>query len=85
VVVLIHGGVVANAGGSVTEGDALETSGTAGRLAQNGSGTERDVDEGGAATYTVAHSTALALSDSGGETPAGESIETNEAAIFVGR
>jgi len=83
--VLIFGGVVANAGGSVTEGDPLETSGTNGQLAQNSSGTERDVDEGGAQTYTIASATALTLSDSGGSTPAGESLAANEAAIFVGR
>lgn len=83
--VLIFGGVVVNAGGSVTEGDLLETSATAGQLAQNATGTEQDVDEGGTATYTIAQATAMALSDSGGTTPAGESLGTNEAAIFVGR
>lgn len=83
--VLIFGGVVVNAGGSVTEGDVLETSATSGRLVQNAQGTEQDVDEGGTATYTLGLATALALGDSGGETPAGESVGTNEAAIFVGR
>lgn len=83
--VLVFGGVVVNAGGSVTEGDVLETTSTSGRLGQNTAGTEQDVDEGGTDTYTIAHSTALALGDSGGETPAGESVGTNEAAIFVGR
>lgn len=85
VTVLIFGGVVANAGGAVTEGDALETSATAGQLAQNADGTEKAVDEGGTATYTLALATAIALGDSGGETPAGESVAANEAAIFVGR
>lgn len=83
--VVIFGGVIANAGGSVTEGDVLETSGTNGQLAQNAQGTEKDVDEGGTETYTLGVATALALGDSGGETPAGESVGTNEAAIFVGR
>lgn len=80
--VVVHGPVVVNAGGSVTNGDLLETSSTSGQLAQNGTGTEQDVDEGGTGTYTLALSTARAYSDSGG-TIDGASLSTNEAAIFV--
>lgn len=83
--VIILGTVIANVGGSVTEGDLLETSSTAGQLAQNSTGTEQDVDEGGSATYTLAMSTAMALSDDGGTTEAGESLSTNEAEILLGR
>lgn len=172
VTVLFFGGVVVNAGGSVTEGDLLETSSTSGRLAQNSQGTEYTVDDGSLSatatqdvgsisaqttnsftvsvsgatagdpvsvsppsgfssspenndlvttayvsssdtvtvlvtnptsgaidpdsgdytvevhqdsTDTVAAATAMALGDSGGQTPAGESVSANEAAIFVGR
>lgn len=81
--VLVHGGVIGNAGGSVTKGDLVETGSTAGQVAQNGTGTEQDVDEGGTATYTLALSTAKALSNSGGTTPAGESLGANEAAFWV--
>lgn len=77
------GDINANVGGSVTEGDLLETSATAGQLAQNGTGTEQDVDEGGTATYTLALSTAKALSDAGGTAPSGESLGANEASIFI--
>lgn len=80
--VVVHGPVIANAGGSVTNGDLLETSSTSGRLVQNAQGTEQDVDEGGTATYTLALNTARAYSDSGG-TLDGHSLGTNEAAIFV--
>lgn len=82
VVVVTHGPVIANAGGSVTRGDLVETSSTSGRLAQNSTGTEVDVDEGGTATYTVAQATAKAHSNSGG-TINGHSLGTNEAAIFI--
>lgn len=85
VVVLVFGDVIVNAGGSVTEGDLLETTSTSGRLGQNGTGTERDFDEGGSATGTAAYSTALALSNSGGTAASGESLATNEAHVFVGR
>lgn len=80
--VVVHGPVIANVGGSVTNGDLLETSATAGQLAQNASGTEVDVDEGGTATYTLALSTGRAYSDAGG-TIDGGSLGANEAAIFV--
>jgi len=80
--VVVHGPVIVNAGGSVTNGDLLETSGTSGRLAQNSTGTERDVDEGGTSTYTIAMATARAYSDSGGNID-GASLGSNEAAIFV--
>lgn len=85
VVVCVFGDVIANAGGSVTEGDLLETTSTSGRLGQNSTGTERDFDEGGTATGTAAYSTALALSNSGGTAASGESLATNEAHIFLGR
>lgn len=82
VVVVVHGPVIANVGGSVTNGDLLETSSTAGQLAQNGTGTEQDVDEGGTATYTLALETAKAYSDAGGSLD-GATLGSNEAAIFV--
>lgn len=80
--VVVHGPVIANVGGSVTNGDLLETSATSGQLAQNGVGTEQDVDEGGTATYTLALETAKAYSDAGG-TIDGGSLGSNEAAIFI--
>lgn len=81
--VKIHGAINANVGSSVTAGDLLETSSTAGQLAQNSSGTEVDVDEGGTDTYTLALQTAKALSDAGGTAPSGESLASNEASIFI--
>lgn len=80
--VVVHGPVIANVGGSVTNGDLLETSATAGQLAQNATGTEQDVDEGGTATYTLALNTARAYSDAGGSLD-GATLGANEAAIFV--
>jgi hypothetical protein len=80
--VVVHGPVIANAGGSVTRGDLLETSSTSGQLAQNSTGTEVDVDEGGTDTYTIAQATAKAMSNSGG-TINGHSLGANEAAVFV--
>jgi len=82
IVVCVHGPVIGNVGGSVTAGDLVETSSTSGQLAQNGVGTEQDVDEGGTATYTIANSTAKAYSDAGG-TIDGVSLSSNEAALFV--
>lgn len=82
--VLIHGDVVVNAGGSITAGDLIELDGsTNGRVVQNGSGTEVDVDEGGAATYTIAAATAKALTNSGGSLSDGTSLGSNEAVIYV--
>lgn len=82
--VLIHGDVVANAGGSITRGDMVELDGaTNGRVAQNTQGTEIDVDEGGTDTYTIPFATAKALTDSGGSTTLGDSLGTNEAVIYV--
>lgn len=84
VAVLIHGDVIANAGGSITAGDLVELPGsTNGRVEQNTQGTEIDVDEGGTATYTIPTQTAKALTDSGGTTTAGESLGANEAVIYV--
>lgn len=80
--VVVHGDVVANVGGSVTKGDLVETSATAGQAAQNATGTEVDVDEGGTDTYTIAGQTAKAYSDEGG-TINGESLGANEAAVFI--
>jgi len=80
--VVVHGPVIGNVGGSVTNGDPVETSSTGGQLAQNGTGTEQDVDEGGTATYTLALNTARAYSDAGG-TIDGGSLSANEAALFV--
>lgn len=82
VVVRVFGDIIANVGGSVTETDMLETSSTSGQLAQNSSGTEIDVDEGGTDTYTIAHNTAQAHCDAGG-TIDGHSLGSNEAAIFI--
>lgn len=82
--VVIHGDVVANAGGSVTKGDTVELDGaTNGRVAQNTQGTEIDVDEGGTDTYTIPFATAKALTDSGGTLSDGTSLGTNEAVIYV--
>lgn len=84
VAVVVHGDVVANAGGSITAGDMVELPGnTNGRVEQNTQGTEVDVDEGGAATYTVPHATAKALTDSGGSISDGTSLGTNEAVVYV--
>lgn len=80
--VVVQGDVIANVGGSVTDGDLLETSGTSGQLAQNATGTEQDVDEGGTATYTLALNTARAYSDAGA-TIDGGSLGANEAAILL--
>lgn len=82
--VLIHGDVVANAGGSITAGDLIELDGsTNGRVVQNTSGTEVDVDEGGTDTYTIAAQTAKALTNSGGSTSTGESLGSNEAVLYL--
>lgn len=83
VVVKTFGDVIANVGSSVTEGDLVETTSTSGRLGQNSTGTEVDVDEGGTDTYTIAMNTAKALSDANGTAPSGESLGSNEAAIFL--
>jgi len=84
--VLIFGGVVANANPNVTQGDVLGASSTVrGRLVPIGTGTEKTIDEGGGDTYTIGNATALAISDAGGTTPAGESLSATAAAIFVGR
>lgn len=80
--IVVHGPVIANVGTSVTRGDLVETSSTAGQLAQNGTGTEQDVDEGGTATYTLAMQTAKAFSDEDG-TINGYDLGSNEAALFV--
>lgn len=80
--VVVHGPVIANVGSGVTNGDALETSATAGQLAANAQGGEQDVDEGGTATYTLALNTARAYSDAGGSLD-GATLGANEAAIFV--
>lgn len=82
--VVIHGDVITSAGGSVTAGDLVELDGsTNGQAAQNSTGTEKAVDEGGTETYTVAMATAKALTDSGGSTSTGESLGTNEAVLWV--
>lgn len=84
--VLIHGDVVVNAGGSITEGDSVELDGgTNGRVTQNTQGTEIDVDEGGTATYTIPFSTGIALTDSGGSLSDGTSLGSNEAVIWVSK
>lgn len=84
VAVVIHGDVVANAGGSITVGDLIELDGsTNGRVVQNATGTEKAVDEGGTETYTLAIATAKALTDSGGSTSDGVSLGTNEAVIYI--
>jgi hypothetical protein len=82
VVVCVHGPVIANVGSNVTNGDLVETSATSGQLAQNTTGTEQDVDEGGTATYTIAAQTAKAYSDANG-TLDGHDLGANEAALFV--
>jgi hypothetical protein len=83
VVVAVGGDVIGNAGGSITRGDVAETTATSGRLGQNSTGTEQDVDEGGSATYTLAVDTAKALSNSGG-TVRGHSLGANEAHFYLG-
>lgn len=83
VVVAVAGDVIGNAGGSVTKGDLVETSGTSGRLVQNSSGTEQDVDEGGSATYTIPTRTAKALTNSGGDAR-GHTLGANEALYLLG-
>lgn len=82
VVVCVHGDVITNVGTSVTRGDLVETSSTAGQLAQNVTGTEVDVNEGGTDTYTIAQATAKALSDEDG-TIQGHDLSANEALLFV--
>lgn len=82
VAIVVHGDVITNVGGNVTRGDLVETSATSGQLAQNTTGTEQDVDEGGTATYTLALSTAKALSDEGG-TIQGYTLSANEALLQV--
>jgi len=81
-VIVTHGPVIANTGTAVTRGDLLETSSTAGQLAQNTAGTEQAVDEGGTATYNLALNTAKAYSDAGGEID-GATLGSNETAVFV--
>lgn len=84
VAVVVHGDVVVNAGGSITAGDLIELDGaTNGRVVQNAEGTERDVDEGGTATYTLALATAKALTNSGGTLSDGTSLGSNEAVVYV--
>lgn len=84
VAVLVHGDVVVSAGGSLGKGDLFELDGaTNGRVVQNASGTEVDVDEGGTATYTIAAATGKCLIPSGGTTSAGDSLGTNEGIVYV--
>lgn len=59
----VQGVVVANVEGTVSAGDVLEPTATAGQLATNGAGTTQAVDEGGTATYTLAMEHPQALSD----------------------
>lgn len=77
--VIIFGPAVVNAGGSVTKGDIVETSGTAGQLAQNTNGKEAT---GGSFTGVFAPGNPFALSASGG-TYDGYSLGTNEAAVMM--
>lgn len=77
--VVVFGPVTANLGGSVTQGDIVETSGTAGQLAQNTNGKEAT---GGSFTGTFAPGNPFALSDSGG-TYDGYSYGSNEGALFM--
>lgn len=80
VTVVKYGDVIANAGGSVTAGDIVETSGTAGQLAQNTNGKEAT---GGSFTGVFAPANPEALVDSGGTLPNGNSLGSNEAVIFL--
>lgn len=77
--VVIFGPVVANAGGSVTKNDVLQTGSTAGQLEQNTNGKEAT---GGSFTGTFAPGNPVALSASGG-TYDGHTFGTNEAAVFM--
>lgn len=79
ITVAIFGPVVANAGGSVTKGDIVETSTTAGQLAQNTNGKEAT---GGTFTGTFAPGNPFALSGSG-DIYDGHSLGANEAAVFM--
>jgi len=79
ITVVIFGPVVASAGGSVTKGDILETSGTAGQLNQNSNNKEVT---GGSFTGTFAPGNPFALSGSGA-TYDGHSLGSNEAAVFM--
>lgn len=82
--VIIHGDAVVNAGGSITAGDLVQVDGTTnGRVSQNSQGTQKQVDEGGTSTYTLALQTAKALTNSGGSTSTGESLGTNEAVVYL--
>jgi len=80
VAVVKYGDVVVNAGGSVTAGDIVETSGTAGQVAQNTNGKEVT---GGSFTGTFAPANPEALVDSGGTIPDGTSLGANEAVVYL--
>lgn len=82
----IHGPVVANAGGSVVQGDVLIPSSTEGQLAQNSDGTGTQVDVDGTTDQGVfAPANPYALTDSGGSWPLteGNSLGTNEAVVML--
>jgi len=78
VAVVKSGDVIINAGGSVTKGDIVETSGTAGQVAQNTNGKEVT---GGSFTGTFAPANPEALTASGGTLPDGTSLGANEAVV----
>lgn len=84
VTVVVHGDVIANAGGSVVASNVVVSSTTSGQLAQNADATGRSVDVDGTTDQGVfAPANPYALTDSGGTLPDGNSLGTNEALIWV--
>lgn len=80
VAVVKYGDVIVNSGGSVTAGDIVQTSSTAGQVAQNDNGKEAT---GGSFTGTFAPANPEALVDSGGTLPDGTSLGTNAAVVYL--
>lgn len=84
VAVVIFGPVIANATSGLAAGNVSEPEGTNnGRLAANGDGRRRSVDEGGTAVYALAQGNPWCLIAAGGTLPDGTSLGTNEAVVIM--
>lgn len=78
--VRVQGIVIANVAGTVTDGDVLQPSATAGQAAANAQGLYHTVSEGGTATYDLAMRGIQAYSDAGASVE-GNALGANEAAV----
>lgn len=80
VAVVISGIVVANVAGTVSKGDVLGPTATAGQADTNSQGLTHQVDEGGTAVYTLSMRGVFAVSAAGANVN-GNSLGSNQAAV----